>query len=71
MKTFEKFQDATKDITGVYCIIACLGCLSFSMGINPIAIAVLCGTMTGVYKVAMGQYICADSDQWLLVMKDG
>ena len=50
MKTyFSKFEEATKDITGVYSIIATVGCLSFAIGINPIVVVVLCGISGGVY----------------------
>ena len=49
MKAFKQFESLTKDIKGVYCIIATVGCLFLSMGINPIAIAVLCVLLGGGY----------------------
>lgn len=70
-KQFSTFEKQTKNITGVYGIIATIGCFGFAIGINPIVIAVLCAISAGAYQVAMQHYVVAGTDEWLLVMKDG
>jgi len=68
---FKKFENYTKDVKGVYGIIATVACFLLSMGWNPIVIAILSAIGAGLYQVAMKSYVVAPSDYWLLVMYDG
>jgi len=53
MKAIEKFEHATKDIKGVYGMIACVGCAAFSVGVHPVAVIALVAIATGAYQVAI------------------